>query len=505
MTLRLSCYHGHQLEITEDFSDAEFVCDRCGSVTVHRRTGDTAMNRFARTVDSIVPDADGDDADVKATDLRPSQDFFDPSDDGSTSLTLNYTPPTGDIARDATIESAGEPSREQEAGPAPPSSHERGEAEKFTPPQLPGYEVIEELGRGGMGVVYRARDLVNGRDVALKTLQRMNPDSLHQFKQEFRSLADIAHPNLASLYELVSDGETWCFTMEILEGVDFLQYVWSGFDMLGADDQRSATVSRIDEPRLTSERLERLGEAVQQLVIGLSALHNAGMLHSDIKPSNVLMTTEGRLVLLDFGLIVPIDRKAGSKKFIQGTPLYMSPEQARAQPLTPASDWYAVGVMLFELLTGRLPFRGRSTNVLKKKRIKDPPDPAQMQPGNPQALNDLCLALLDRDPLDRPSASDILRFFWRCRRRRHGHRIQPGDRRPLGGTGRTRQALTSLARRVRARGRRRYAERLRTWKIGNGQERPDSPISGRDRAEPQGHRVGRPVLRAGIGSLQSAR
>jgi serine/threonine protein kinase len=178
--------------------------------------------------------------------------------------------------------------------------------EHFELPNLAAYQVLEEIGRGGMGVVYRARDQALGREVALKTLQRMSPDGLHRFKQEFRTLADIAHPNLVSLYELLSDGQNWCFTMEILEGVEFLDYVWSGFEGPNSEVDRQPITDSERTSRLSVERQERLENALKQLAIGLNALHMAGVLHSDIKPSNVLMTKEGRLVLLDFGLAAEI-------------------------------------------------------------------------------------------------------------------------------------------------------------------------------------------------------
>ena len=282
--------------------------------------------------------------------------------------------------------------------------------EHFEPPNLPGYQVLAELGRGGMGVVYRAREETMGREVALKTLQRMSPDGLHRFKQEFRTLADIAHPNLASLYELLSDGKTWCFTMEILEGVEFLDYVWSGFDGPGSKADGQPTADAEATSRLSAERQDRLEDALRQLAIGLNALHEAGVLHSDIKPSNVLMTKEGRLVLLDFGLAAQIRKHdADAKRVVQGTPLYMAPEQAAGRALSRASDWYAVGVILYEVLTGRFPFSGSTMQIFSRKQSETPLTPDRLAPGTPKHLNELCIALLDRDPARRPMAADVLR------------------------------------------------------------------------------------------------
>ncbi len=387
--MRLYCHHGHQFDITpQDVGNEELVCSRCGSITRCSPSGDTQTNLTTSNVASV--DDDRAAAMLLTIDYEPSAETGSPR--------ISVTPKSSDFGSGVVPVAGG-------SGDTPVT-------QTFEPPQLSGYEIIEELGRGGFGVVYRARDVTLGRDVALKTLQRMNPASLQRFKQEFRTLADIAHPNLASLYELLSDGQTWCFSMEVLEGVDFLEYIWSGFasHRSGGDDA-SPAISGLDGKRLTSERIERLHDAMQQLTIGLSTLHKAGILHSDIKPSNVLMTMEGRLVLLDFGLAVRIDRSDGSPRFVQGTPRYMSPEQGRARPLTVASDWYSVGVMLYELLTGRLPFSGNSREIIARKQTETPIDPTQLQPDTPQDLADLCVGLLDRDPANRPSASSVLRSF----------------------------------------------------------------------------------------------
>ena len=388
MTLRLYCHHGHPLDVTDSVTDETLVCSRCGSVTRLSPSGSIPKSRSsAHNV------ADGSSVHEDAAD--------------SILATMDYEPPATEASANTSV-----PSRDSDPQSPAADSTEAFRTRYLEPPKLPGYEVIEELGRGGMGVVYRARDETHGREVALKTLQRLNPESLHQFKREFRTLADIAHPNLASLYELLSDGETWCFSMEVLEGVDFLEYIWSGFAKLDSRaDSKTSGVSHLDGPRLTPQRMERLRDAMKQLAIGLTALHRAHILHSDIKPSNVLVTTDGRLVLLDFGLAAPIDRIYGKSKSIQGTPRYMSPEQARAAPLDAASDWYSVGVMLYELLTGRLPFFGKATQVLKDKQTTLPIDPGKLYAGNPPEMNRLCLALLDRDPKERPSATDVLRCF----------------------------------------------------------------------------------------------
>jgi eukaryotic-like serine/threonine-protein kinase len=272
-------------------------------------------------------------------------------------------------------------------------------------PTLRGYEIEAVLGSGGMGTVYRAYDHERRRPVALKVMNRASAATILRFKREFRSLLGVAHPNLVTLYELIYDGKNWFLTMELLEGGNFLQYVRG--DALATVKSTSTTTQ--DQ---VAAQWVRLRDTARQLATGIGWLHAAGKLHRDIKPTNVVVTREGRVVLLDFGLAVEQGfdgRHQSTEQHILGTAAYMAPEQAVGLPVSSTADWYSVGVMLFEALTGRLPFLGTALSVLLDKQTIDPPAPSDLASNLPEDLNALCIDLLRRRPEDRPSASDVMR------------------------------------------------------------------------------------------------
>lgn len=337
-------------------------------------------------------------------------------------------------------------------------------------PQMERFEILQCLGSGGFGVVYEVYDRERNARVALKTLHQADADHLYRFKQEFRCLADMTHPNLVTLYELLSDGYQWFFTMELVQGVDFLKYVSTLSEdrdlpstaneletrisdkanaiidptnevetlqtpqliaLSTSPNEEVATINSPSElitikfkpgdspdqngsfPSLSPKALnfnpERLRETLKQLAAGIHALHESGKLHRDIKPSNVLVTDDGRVVILDFGIVAELSALDLHKdRDILGTPAYMSPEQGSAQPLSKATDWYSVGVMLYEALTGRRPFAGDTQNILFNKQHFEPPAPSTLVKGIPADLDLLCQQLLRRDPQRRPLGLEIL-------------------------------------------------------------------------------------------------
>ena len=224
------------------------------------------------------------------------------------------------------------------------------------------FHVLRRLGAGGMGVVYEVHDHVRDEIVALKTLVRTSAADVYRLKREFRSLADVAHPHLVCLYELFVEEARCFFTMELVRGVSFVDYA------RGPDD--------------ASATHDRLRDALRQLIEGVSALHGSGKLHRDLKPSNILVTPEGRVVILDFGLIAELrPQHAGDVHHVTGgTPAYMPPEDGWGVAPSEAGDWYGVGVTLYEALTGRIPFAGPLLEVLHRKTADDPPAPAQLVP-----------------------------------------------------------------------------------------------------------------------------
>ncbi|MFO0589796.1 MAG: AAA family ATPase [Polyangiaceae bacterium] len=283
----------------------------------------------------------------------------------------------------------------------------------------PRFEVRRPLGAGGMGIVYEAFDRETQAIVALKTTLRASPATLLLFKNEFRALVDLHHPNLIRLHELHCEDGTWFFTMELLRDAADLR-AWVRLTPLAIEQTAgpSAVVltTLSDGARETSEPSrpaagarcseERLRPALAQLAIGLAALHGARRVHRDIKPSNVLVTPEGRVVLLDFGLVIA-EGDAMSRSDA-GTPLYMAPEQAAGGSVGPPADWYAVGVLLYECLTGAPPFNGSAAAILASKLGRDPTPVRALVPAAPADLCDLCDDLLARDPAERPTSEQVL-------------------------------------------------------------------------------------------------
>ncbi len=272
----------------------------------------------------------------------------------------------------------------------------------------PRYEVVRRLGAGGFGVVYEVRDLEREVAVALKYLNAITPDALYRFKREFRSLADISHPNLVGLYDLETYEDEWFFTMELIEGrpMPFALHADGVVSPLALEQEVSRTTTRADTTSLPSDAppsvdFAQVREVFRQLAEGVNALHAAGCLHRDLKCSNVMVTPDDRVVLLDFGLVGDVGAPASGLETVAGaivgTPLYMAPEQCAGAPVDQAADWYAMGVMLYRTLTGGFPFEGTTLEVLHSKQTKDAPA-LRTDVSVPEDLDQLCLALLERSP-----------------------------------------------------------------------------------------------------------
>jgi serine/threonine protein kinase len=295
------------------------------------------------------------------------------------------------------------------------------------------YEFVRELGTGGMGTVFEARDRATGARVAIKSLHGSGGATIYQFKQEFRLVSELSHPFLVRFGELFEDAGKFYLTMELIEGQTFLDFVRPGrraggerpggdiphrrfgdttppnvaFQDAGAPGAAAEDVDRrvAPSPHTGGLDADRLRLALTQLCSGLIALHAFGIIHRDVKPANVLVTQDGRLVLLDFGVAVFKERAYAAE--LAGTLGYMAPEQISGHSVTEAVDWYAVGVVLYEALSGRLPYHGVPPWSPAIRSLPPPPTPAHGQRELPQDLCDLCLRLLASDPERRPKEAEI--------------------------------------------------------------------------------------------------
>jgi eukaryotic-like serine/threonine-protein kinase len=283
-------------------------------------------------------------------------------------------------------------------GSAPPAIRASGM------PSIPGHVVLEVLRRGGMGVVYRARQLAANRIVALKMLVRGDltaPEDVVRFRKEPEAVARLQHAHVVQIYEVGEhDGHPY-FSMEFLAG--------GSLDAkLGGNPQPPAWAAQL----------------VMNLAQAIAAAHAGGIVHRDLKPSNVLFTTDGAAKIIDFGLAKRLDLDSGQTKTgsAVGTPSYMAPEQAAGdlQAVGPMVDVYALGAVLYEVLTGRPPFRGSSPlETMEQVRSGELLPPARLQPGIPRDLETICLKCLEKDPAKRYArAADVaedLRRFLACK------------------------------------------------------------------------------------------
>jgi WD40 repeat protein len=264
---------------------------------------------------------------------------------------------------------------------------------------VPGYEVLEELGRGGMGVVYKARQLGLDRLVALKMILsggQTSPSSLARFRTEAEAIARLQHPNIVQVFEIGSHDARPFFSLEFMEG--------------GSLDKK---LNGTPQAPLPSARVvEVLARAVQ-------AAHECGIIHRDLKPQNVLVGKDGLLKITDFGLARKLDEAAKTASGdVLGTAFYMAPEQAQGKPglVGRAADVYALGAILYELLTGRPPFKAATTiETLMQVMAEEPVPPSRLQPKTPRDLETICLKCLEKEPRKRYAtaadlAEDLRRF-----------------------------------------------------------------------------------------------
>jgi eukaryotic-like serine/threonine-protein kinase len=293
------------------------------------------------------------------------------------------------------------------------------------------FQLLRCIGAGGMGVVYEAVSAERDTPVALKTLNHLTPEAIYRFKNEFRSLVGVLHPNLVQMHELSCDGQNWFFVMDYVDGVPFIDYVRGvqgsphvtlmstiddrrRFESALAEAEEETTHELPTAPPTDGEFYVRLRRVTAELVNGVNALHALGMIHRDLKPSNVLVTPAGRVVILDFGLAseeTPADPRPSSEDSLHGTPLYMAPELFTGGDVGKPADWYGVGVMLYEALVGQLPHRGAVHQLVSQKLFTRPKAPAELVPGTPLDLSDLALALLDKDPERRPGGDELAAVF----------------------------------------------------------------------------------------------
>jgi serine/threonine-protein kinase len=249
------------------------------------------------------------------------------------------------------------------------------------------YEITGELGRGAMGVVYKAKDPLIDRDVAIKTidLQNLDPEERKdyeaRFYQEARAAGRLNHPNIVTIYDLGENNGIAYIAMEILEGNELHQLLSNG------------------QPLSTEQVLD----IAIQVAEGLAYAHEHGIVHRDVKPSNIMLLKNGQVKIADFGIARMESSLLKTRVgVVMGSPLYMSPEQVKNSGIDARSDIFSLGIMLYKMLTGQLPFTGDSANtVMYQIAHETPRSPGSLNPQIPATLQSIVAKCLEKRPEDR--------------------------------------------------------------------------------------------------------
>jgi serine/threonine-protein kinase len=287
------------------------------------------------------------------------------------------------------------------------------------------YQLLDLVGRGGMATVYRAQDMALGRIVAVKVLHDTYSSDqafLARFQQEAHAAANLTHPNIVTVHDIGQDGSRHYIVMEHVQGSTLKQIVRD----LAAKGSRMPVNRALD---LTI-----------QICSGIGYAHRANLVHCDVKPQNILVTHDDRLKVADFGIARAMSgvTSEGEDNLVWGTPQYFAPEQAVGDPPTPASDVYAIGIVLFELLAGDTPFHADTPTKLALKHMQETaPIISSLNPAVPRQLGEIIRKVLSKEPAGRYRTAGQLGRILSSYRKRSQERtapLGPLDTRPPGAT-----------------------------------------------------------------------
>ncbi|HEY7590006.1 MAG TPA: protein kinase [Candidatus Limnocylindrales bacterium] len=265
------------------------------------------------------------------------------------------------------------------------------------------YRLLDVLGAGGMAVVYRARDEVLERDVAVKVLRDQfaaDPEFVRRFRQEARNAASLSHPTIATVYDGGVDGDVEYIVMQLVDGPNLEQLL-------------------AERGRLPVAEALRIGTAVAE---ALQAAHDRGIVHRDVKPANILLTSDSEVRVVDFGIARALGAaNTTAPGLLLGSVQYCSPEQVLGEDVGSPSDIYSLGIVLYEMLTGVRPFDGPAPAPVALQRLhRVPPPPSEVEPSLPEGIDEVVMRAMDRDPARRYASAGALagaiRAWWRSHR-----------------------------------------------------------------------------------------